>query len=64
VAGLAAFTHGLVVQALFDPRAFPHKRLRHLLESHLEALRPAVKASLQLPEGVDSLQLLDRDDRF
>ena len=40
VAALAAFTHGLVVQALFDPRTFPHKRLLHLLESHLEALQP------------------------
>ncbi|MEV6410867.1 TetR family transcriptional regulator C-terminal domain-containing protein [Kribbella sp. NPDC051718] len=39
VAGLAAFTHGLVVQALFDPKAFPHKRLRHLLDTHLAALR-------------------------
>ena len=40
VAGLAAFTHGLVVQALFDPRTFPRKRLLALLDSHLEALRP------------------------
>lgn len=40
VAALAAFTHGLVVQALFDPRAFTHKRLQHLLQSHLEALTP------------------------
>lgn len=39
VAGLAAYTHGLVVQALFDPKTFTHKRLRHLLNSHLEALR-------------------------
>jgi AcrR family transcriptional regulator len=40
VAALAAFTHGLVVQALFDPKTFPHKRLRQLLHSHLEALTP------------------------
>jgi AcrR family transcriptional regulator len=40
VAGLAAFAHGLVVQALFDPRTFPRKRLLALLDSHLEALRP------------------------
>ncbi|MFC5261277.1 TetR/AcrR family transcriptional regulator [Kribbella qitaiheensis] len=40
VAALAAFTHGLVVQALFDPRLFPHKRLLRLLTDHLEALRP------------------------
>ncbi|WP_020391559.1 TetR/AcrR family transcriptional regulator [Kribbella catacumbae] len=40
VASLAAFTHGLVVQALFDPRAFSHKRQLHLLKTHLEALRP------------------------
>ncbi|TCM51494.1 TetR/AcrR family transcriptional regulator [Kribbella sp. VKM Ac-2568] len=39
VAALAAFTHGLVVQALFDPRLFTHKRLLVLLASHLEALR-------------------------
>jgi AcrR family transcriptional regulator len=40
VAGLAAFTHGLVVQALFDSRTFSHKRLLALLGSHLVALRP------------------------
>ena len=40
VAGLAAFTHGLVVQALFDPRAFSRKRLSGLLDAHLAALRP------------------------
>ncbi|MFI5711254.1 TetR/AcrR family transcriptional regulator [Kribbella sp. NPDC051620] len=40
VAGLAAFTHGLVVQALFDPRTFTHKRLLRLLHSHLAALTP------------------------
>jgi AcrR family transcriptional regulator len=39
VAALAAFTHGLVVQALFDPRTFPRKRLLALLASHLDALR-------------------------
>jgi AcrR family transcriptional regulator len=39
VAALAAFTHGLVVQALFDPRTFPRKRLLALLTSHLDALR-------------------------
>ncbi|MGH3370428.1 MAG: TetR family transcriptional regulator C-terminal domain-containing protein, partial [Nocardioidaceae bacterium] len=38
VAGLAAFTHGLVVQALFDPRAFPRRRLLALLDAQLEAL--------------------------
>ncbi|MEU4391886.1 TetR/AcrR family transcriptional regulator [Kribbella sp. NPDC023855] len=41
VASLAAFTHGLVVQALFAPRTFPHQRLLDLLQSHLKALRPA-----------------------
>lgn len=41
VASLAAFTHGLVVQALFEPRLFPHKRLLALLDAHLAALRPA-----------------------
>jgi AcrR family transcriptional regulator len=40
VAGLAAFTHGLVVQALFDRRLFPRKRLLNLLDAHLESLRP------------------------
>jgi AcrR family transcriptional regulator len=38
VAGLAAFTHGLVVQALFDPRAFPRRRLLALLDAQLQAL--------------------------
>ncbi|TCN40199.1 TetR family transcriptional regulator [Kribbella orskensis] len=40
VAALAAFTHGLVVQALFDPRTFPRQRLLAVLGSHLEGLRP------------------------
>lgn len=37
---LAAFTHGLVVQALFDPTTYTPKRLQHLLDAHLSALRP------------------------
>lgn len=41
VASLAAFTHGLVVQALFDPRSFTHKRLQTLLDNHLSALQPS-----------------------
>jgi len=77
---LAAFTHGLVVQALFDPRTFPHKHQLHLLHTHLDALRDGVRPAdspsptrtayrrvaprLQPPEGGDSLELLDRDDRF
>lgn len=79
-AALAAFTHGLVVQALFAPRTFPHNRLLHLLQTHLKTLRDSARAAhpvsparapyrkatpqLRLPEGVDSLDLLDRDDRF
>jgi AcrR family transcriptional regulator len=39
-AALAAFTHGLVVQSLFDPRTFGRNRLLHLLDAHLSALRP------------------------
>jgi AcrR family transcriptional regulator len=39
-AALAAFTHGLVVQALFDPATFTRSRLLHLLDAHLTALRP------------------------
>jgi AcrR family transcriptional regulator len=38
VATLAAFTHGLVVQALFDPRTFPHNRQVVLLDAFLESL--------------------------
>jgi AcrR family transcriptional regulator len=38
VATIAAFTHGLVVQALFDPRAFPHRRQVALLDAFLESL--------------------------
>ena len=34
----AAFTHGLVVQALFDPRTFPHSRQVALLDVFLESL--------------------------
>ncbi len=38
VATVAAFTHGLVVQALFDPRTFPHHRQVVLLDAFLESL--------------------------
>jgi AcrR family transcriptional regulator len=38
VATVAAFTHGLVVQALFDPRTFPHQRQVVLLDAFLESL--------------------------
>jgi AcrR family transcriptional regulator len=40
VATVAAFTHGLVVQALFDPRAFPRKRQATLADEFLDGLRP------------------------
>lgn len=39
VATVAAFTHGLVIQALFDPRAFPHRRQRALVDAFLHRLR-------------------------
>ena len=38
VATVAAFAHGLVVQALFDPRAFPRKRQVALLDAFLDSL--------------------------
>ncbi len=38
VATVAAFTHGLVVQALFDPRAFPRRRQLALLDALLDSL--------------------------
>jgi len=38
VATVAAFTHGLVVQALFDPRAFPRRRQVALLDAFLRSL--------------------------
>ncbi len=38
VATIAAFTHGLVVQALFDPRAFPRKRQVALADAFLDDL--------------------------
>ncbi|WP_328618207.1 TetR family transcriptional regulator [Amycolatopsis sp. NBC_00355] len=37
-AGALSFTLGLVVQALFDPRAFPPDRQVELLDDHLAAL--------------------------
>ena len=40
LATVAAFTHGLVVQALFDPRTFPRARQVALLDSFLKGLRP------------------------
>jgi AcrR family transcriptional regulator len=40
VATVAAFTHGVVVQALFDPRTFPHHRQVVLLDAFLESLAP------------------------
>jgi AcrR family transcriptional regulator len=44
VATLAAFTHGLVVQALFDPRMFPHARQVALLDAFLKGLKPPTVA--------------------
>jgi len=44
VATVAAFTHGLVVQALFDPRAFPRARQMALLDAFLDGLKPAATA--------------------
>jgi ferric-dicitrate binding protein FerR (iron transport regulator) len=38
VATAAAFTHGLVVQALFDPRTFPRRRQVALLDAFLDSL--------------------------
>jgi AcrR family transcriptional regulator len=38
VATVAAFTHGLVVQALFDPRTFPRARQVALLDAFLKGL--------------------------
>src|SRR5205823_13414694 len=38
VATVAAFTHGLVVQALFDTRTFPHHRQVLLLDAFLASL--------------------------
>lgn len=35
----SAFTHGLVVQALFDPERFPPARLVELLDSFLDTVR-------------------------
>ncbi|MET7513040.1 TetR/AcrR family transcriptional regulator [Streptomyces sp. NPDC005480] len=37
-AGAQAFVLGLVVQALFDPEAFPPRRQAELLDDHLDAL--------------------------
>ena len=40
VALVASFTHGLVVQALFDPRIFPRSRQQRLTDQFLDGLRP------------------------
>jgi AcrR family transcriptional regulator len=40
VATVAAFAHGLVVQALFDPRTFPRRRQVALLDAFLSSLSP------------------------
>ena len=39
--GLAAFAHGLVVQALFDPTTYTPKRQLRILDTHLAGLRPS-----------------------
>lgn len=39
VATAAAITHGIVVQALFDPKAFPRKRQIALLDAFLTTMR-------------------------
>jgi AcrR family transcriptional regulator len=44
VATVAAFTHGLVVQALFDPRTFPRARQVALLDAFLKGLKPPTVA--------------------
>ncbi len=44
VATVAAFTHGLVVQALFDPRAFPRTRQVALLDNFLKGWKPPTAA--------------------
>lgn len=49
VATVAAFTHGLVVQALFDPRAFPRKRLLALADDFLAALAGYRSAATPAP---------------
>ncbi|HEY1178249.1 MAG TPA: TetR/AcrR family transcriptional regulator [Phytomonospora sp.] len=38
-ATVAAFTHGLVTQALFDPAAFPRERLEGLVEGLVAGIR-------------------------
>src|SRR5262249_18869461 len=43
-ATVAAFTHGLVVQALFGPRTFPRARQVALLDDFLKGLKPAPPA--------------------
>lgn len=43
VATVAAFTHGLVIQALFDPRTFPRARQVALLDAFLNGLKPATE---------------------
>ncbi|MGK5555148.1 TetR/AcrR family transcriptional regulator [Actinomadura kijaniata] len=49
-ASAAAFTHGLVVQALFDPERFPPERQAALLDAFLAALAaPAGKARRPAP---------------
>ena len=40
VAIVAAFTHGLVVQSLFDPRAFSRARQESLADAFVECLTP------------------------
>ncbi len=44
VATVAAFTHGLVVQALFVPRTFPCARQVGLLDAFLKGLKPTANA--------------------
>jgi hypothetical protein len=44
VATVAAFTHGLVVQALFDPKTLPRARQVALLDAFLNGLKPAPNA--------------------
>ncbi len=46
VALIASFTHGLVVQALFDPRTFPRARQQRLTEQFLDGLRDGSRDGL------------------
>lgn len=67
VASAAAFAHGLVVQALFDPGRFPPQRQVDLLDRFLDRLsatdRPSIMDAMDRLSTTDPLEPVEGSDQ-